>query len=165
MNVTLDLIERFHEKWQLNPATNCWEWTAAKMGKGYGAISRRGERQKLYAHRLSYLMFHGEIPDGMYVCHTCDNPRCVRPSHLFLGDCGDNLQDMKAKERHLYGERNVKNKLTTEQVRQIHRLHQQGMSTHKIGKTYGISQGQAWRILCGKRWERIYLEMHPRADK
>lgn len=161
---TLALIERFHEKWKKDPKTGCWLWTGATGGKGYGFIKRPGERRQIYAHRLSYIIHVGDIPDGMMVCHTCDTLLCVRPTHLFLGTGGDNLQDMKGKDRHLYGVRNVRHKLTDDQVRQMHRLHREGVSTHGLGEMFGISQGQAWRIINGKRWEHIYREFHPRAD-
>lgn len=159
MNITLELVERFHEKWSLNAKTGCWEWTAATMGRGYGFIKIPGTRKQVSSHRLSYMIHYGEIPDEMNVCHVCDNVKCVKPSHLFLGTTKDNLVDMKNKDRHLNGEQNSLAKLTDDKVRQIHRLSQEGLSQGKIAKAYGVGQSTIWKILQGQRWEHIYREI------
>jgi DNA invertase Pin-like site-specific DNA recombinase len=93
------------------------------------------------------------------VCHSCDNPKCVKPSHLFLGTQEDNLQDMKSKDRHLKGDRNAVSKLDDDKVRQIHLLSKQGLSQGKIAKTFGVGQSTVWKILQGERWNHIYLEL------
>jgi len=163
MIITIELMERFHEKWLVTP-NGCWEWQAATMGKGYGFMKIPGTRNQISAHRLSYLLHYGTLPDDMNVCHTCDNPKCVKPSHLFLGTQKDNQQDMKSKDRHLYGSRNTVSKLTDEKARQIHKLSNQGLSQGKIGKIFGITQGTVWKILKGQRWEHIYNEIHTGID-
>jgi hypothetical protein len=76
----------------------CWLWTASFRIGGYGNFMFRGKPHK--AHRVSWILTHGEIPDGALVCHSCDTPACVRPDHLFLGTHQDNMQDMNAKGRH-----------------------------------------------------------------
>lgn len=94
------------------------------------------------------------------VIHSCDNTRCVNPEHLSLGTCQDNLQDMKSKQRHLYGEKNTQHKLTEVQVEQMHDLHASGLSTYKLAKYFGIGQMSAWRIVNGERWNHVYLRRH-----
>ena len=82
----------------LNEKTGCWEWSKALDSKGYGRISRNGNDSRL-AHRLSYTVFIGTIPDKLCVCHKCDNPKCINPDHLFVGTNKDNMHDMATKGR------------------------------------------------------------------
>jgi hypothetical protein len=90
-------MSKLDGKYEINPDTNCWEWTASLQG-GYGRI-RVGARL-LMAHRYSYQLSNGEIPPGMLVCHKCDNPKCINPSHLFLGTAEDNAHDKVNKKRY-----------------------------------------------------------------
>ncbi len=76
----------------------CWEWTGAVSNKGYGRFNFRGVNTQ--AHRVSFILAVVDIPEGEQVCHKCDNPKCVRPSHLFLGTNSDNQQDSVSKGRH-----------------------------------------------------------------
>jgi len=103
--------ERFNERFKVNPESGCWEWTGLKNAKGYGRIGGEinGERVApkgtlLLAHRVSWLIHKGAIPDGegahgTVVMHKCDNPSCVNPEHLMLGSQTDNVRDMHAKGR------------------------------------------------------------------
>ena len=75
----------------------CWEWQGYRHDWGYGKLAYR--TQYYYAHRVSYELHYGPIPDGLHVCHTCDNPRCCNPAHLFVGTAKDNLSDMMMKGR------------------------------------------------------------------
>jgi len=159
MDITVELIERFSEKWELNKDNQCWEWNAASHVWGYGQIKIPGTRKQIPAHRLSYLIHIGEIPNGMLVCHSCDNPKCVKPSHLFTGSYKDNSHDMVAKNRHLFGEKNSISKLTEDKVRAIHRLNGDGVSQGKLARSFGVSQSTVWKILHGFRWKRIYNEI------
>lgn len=84
------------------PEQGCWEWCGEFSKDGYGEARQArlpdGERR---AHRASWKLVHGAIASGLYVCHRCDNPKCVRPEHLFLGTQQDNVRDAMAKGRHV----------------------------------------------------------------
>lgn len=154
-----DLKWRIDGRYVIDPITGCWNWTRSTIGKGYGQCNVRHLKER-YAHRVSYMAFKGEIPPDIDVLHTCDNILCVNPAHLFLGTNKDNLQDMKAKDRHLYGERNTEAKLTEKQVLRIHRLYRTGgVSTYELADQFGVRQGTIWKILKGLRWEHVFKKV------
>lgn len=111
-------IDRFSEKYEKN-ISGCWNWTAAVNKYGYGTfwngLQIKSGPQKVLAHRWSYEFFNGPIEDGFYICHSCDNTKCVNPKHLFKGTQKDNVHDSVRKGRHAKG----KNVLTDYEVRQL----------------------------------------------
>lgn len=148
------LIERFNLKY-CKDDSGCWIWTASVAGKGYGQIKLPGQRKQIYAHRLSYMIHKGEDPGKKHICHTCDNPRCVNPEHLFIGTSQDNHDDMKAKGRHTFGEKSATAKLSEGQVKQIKTLLKEKIPQMLISKIFGVSQIQISRINTGQRWAHI----------
>jgi len=77
---------------------SCWEWKRGRITKGYGAVW--WEKKQMYAHRVAWELANGmAVPDGLFVCHTCDNPPCCNPAHLWVGTAADNIADMDAKGR------------------------------------------------------------------
>jgi predicted XRE-type DNA-binding protein len=131
----------------------CWIWLGGIDGGGYGLAKIRKKTWK--AHRLSYSIFVGQIPEGLDVLHKCDNPPCVRPSHLFPGTVSQNMQDCisKGRFRTLPGELNGNSKLTTDQALKIKEIRQcQKLSQRKIAEMFRITQGHVSRILLKKAW-------------
>lgn len=140
------MVERFWERVSIKSSNECWEWTAATFKAGYGALSYKGAPR--YAHRLSFEIFHGKIPKGMDVCHSCDNRRCVNPNHLFSGTRAENLADMRNKGRHY-------KKLSKEDVLEIRKLGAQGIKNHLLAIKFSISSAQIGNIIKRKQWVEI----------
>ena len=92
------LYDRFWEK--VRTGKGCWEWQGGRAAFGHGLIHLGNGNKLVQAHRVAWELANGPIPDGLCVLHHCDNPPCVRPTHLFLGTLGDNARDMVAKGRH-----------------------------------------------------------------
>jgi len=131
--------ERFWKK--VKRGNGCWEWCAARDPTGYGRFKLNGKAE--LAHRVSYTLTRGEIPHGYLVCHHCDNPRCVRPDHLFSGTYSDNMMDAGKKGRleHVghqsFGEKNGSSKLTKEKVADIREMYATGNFSYRaLGKIY-----------------------------
>lgn len=147
--------QRLEEKFYITPG--CWVWTAALDDLGlYGSFGY--EKRVIGAHRASYQIYVGDIPPGMMVCHTCDNPRCVNPSHLFLGTATDNNSDRQRKGRTVTpdnrGERNGQCRLQESEIREIKADSRQG---DLIAKQYGISAHYVRQIKRGERWKHIQV--------
>ena len=142
--------ERIEKKVERIPEGGCWVWMGTTTVRGYGQIEHK--TKKLYAHRASYEAFVGEIPQGMYVCHTCDNVSCVNPNHLFLGTQKQNLQDMARKGRSTRGEKNPGAKLTEEQVNQIRTM--DGTCSF-ISKIFNVSSSAISAIKRKERWSYV----------
>ncbi len=101
--------QRFYSQIEKNNENGCWEWTGFILNHpyyGYGSI--RVEKKIVRAHRFSYELHKGKIPNGLHVCHSCDNRRCVNPDHLWIGTHQDNMRDMMAKGRHNFNKKTNK---------------------------------------------------------
>lgn len=168
------LLERFWERVQ--HSDGCWVWSGDRAGAGYGRIGVGGRNSsKLLAHRLSWEIHHGPIPDGLFVCHHCDNPTCVRPDHLFLGTTRDNARDMAAKGRQVFqrhperaargarngaytrpdrvrrGAANGRARLGPAQVRLIREM-SPAKSCAELAREFGVAWSTVRRILSGEGW-------------
>lgn len=133
-------------------ATGCWEWSGGKShGYGQTRVHELWGATPVYAHRLAALLKFGPISSNLRVCHSCDNPCCIRPDHLFLGTDADNLSDMKAKGRSAVGEKNGMVKLSDRDIEAIRLLVSEGFTQREVAKRYGVSEGHLSTIIKGKR--------------
>ncbi|KKN92327.1 hypothetical protein LCGC14_0208180 [marine sediment metagenome] len=141
--------KRFWNKVQ--KGSGCWEWQAYYNPNGYGTFWLKDRKHQ--AHRVSYAMSY-DIPEGLCVLHTCDNPPCVRPSHLFLGTQADNMTDMvnKGRRRPARGIRSGRAKLTETQVKAIRC---DPRSQRVMAKDYRVSHGVIGRIKQRKTWKHV----------
>lgn len=137
----------------------CWQWTGMIGSKGYGKFSFKGQRW--HAHRLAYTFSKGPIPDGKFVCHKCDNKKCVNPSHLFIGTALDNNRDCITKgRRHAFdmskilktGEDNPSSKLDRVKVAAIMPLKRSGMTWKQIATLFGVAPITVRRAGKGISW-------------
>jgi hypothetical protein len=131
----------------------CWEWAGTYFVNGYGKYVIDGKQHK--AHRVAWQITHGRSPGALLVCHTCDNPACVRPDHLFAGSHADNMLDMAKKGRRrgvTAGERNGRAKLTEQDVHAILRSSENNSST---GRRYGVSPTNIRDIRLGRLWKDV----------
>lgn len=145
------LGRRFEQKFT-TPTTGCWEWTASKTACGYGCI-REGNKT-LYAHHVAWRMHFGDISSGMCVCHTCDNPACVNPAHLWLGTHAENMADKVRKRRQQHGEAKFGSKLRVEQVHAIREAYTGVRGQQKaLAEQYGVSNNTIRAIVFGRKWK------------
>lgn len=133
----------------------CWNWIAGKTGNGsgYGQFALKGKKgwRPHTAPRVSWFIHKGSIPKGLCVLHQCDNPACVRPSHLFLGTRTENAADKVRKSRQSRGESSGLNKLKVHEVRQIRQL-VKTKPQRELATRFGVGADQISRIASRKRW-------------
>ena len=148
----IPLIDRFNKLYLKDLKTGCWIWQGTKSRKGYGIIWDSERKHRKHAHRASYSLFNGTIPDGLCVLHKCDIPACVNPEHLFLGTNADNNEDCRKKGRNAFGETNGSAKLTNEQVRKIR---SDTRTSRKIAKDYNVSNMTVSYIKRRIKWKHL----------
>jgi len=149
-NIEPKYIQRFHDTYTVE-TSGCWNWQGQISTSGYGRYRYPGGS---YAHRFSYTVHIGKIPDGMYVCHSCDNPVCVNPEHLWIGTHNDNMADKKIKNRqnHPHGELNSSAVLTETDVHFIRAARE---SAGSLAKRYGVSKHAIWHVKSRRTWQHI----------
>lgn len=134
----------------------CWIWTGARYPSGYGASVYEGHQT--HAHRVSWQMKNGPLPDGMWVLHHCDNRPCVRPDHLFEGTAQDNVDDMMKKGRNGYrrfvGSDHGMARLTPQEVAEIRALAGR-QPVAETARQFGVSWSHTKRIQTGEAWSSV----------
>lgn len=145
------LKDRFEEKFIPVTESGCWLWTASCHERGYGLFHtgrgiRKGKME--FAHRVSYELYKGVRPsDNESVCHSCDNPYCVNPNHLFIGSHKDNMSDMRRKGRMV----SSKQRISEAQQELAIQLRRDGFTNSEIAKILNISDSHASRVSRGLR--------------
>jgi hypothetical protein len=155
---------------RVKKTVGCWLWLGRVDQDGYGLCCRDGHDRR--AHRVAWIELYGPIPAGLCVCHTCDTPGCVRPSHLFLATQAENRRDCVLKGRHstgdnhgshkhperFRGENNARSKLTEDAVAEMRELARQGMKRSDLAQAFGIGWSQTDRIVRGLAWKHLREE-------
>lgn len=152
--------KRFMAKVIISLESGCWEWNATKTLNGYGRIGIN--RKTMLAHRLSYLMYKGDIPNDLHICHSCDNRKCVNPDHLWAGTRQENMDDCVRKGRargpNYKGSMVGTSKLSEEQVREIKVSLSDGASCASLGRKYSVTPQAISRIKFGHNWSHLRPE-------
>lgn len=167
------LSDRFWELVDKRQGDSCWEWTGERSPFGYGRIKQhnKGEVRRFMAHRLSWEIHHGPIPNGQLVLHRCDNPPCVRSDHLFLGSPLDNMIDRSQKgraptgvksgaytkpERVVKGGAHYRTHLTENDVLDIRARYAKGSATlTELAREHRANIGTVWSIVNRRNWRHI----------
>lgn len=154
--------ERFERWWKEDQETGCWNWQGKLLDTGYGQFNLNGDRPVL-SHRAAWLIYRGEIPHNpnsaygtYYLCHTCDNPQCVNPDHLFLGDQQSNMNDKMAKARHNYGiSRGVNHGNAKVSEGDIRTIRASADSLTTLSKRYGLAKSTVAAIRKRETWKHV----------
>jgi len=160
--MTNNLREKLESRSIPEPNTGCWLWAGSLNGAGYGMLKNSRKKTEYRAHRLSWMINKGPIPNGMCVLHRCDVRCCVNPDHLFIGTHLDNMADRTAKGRdilcrniNIRGEKHGKSKLTEKQVTEI-------LASRKpktiLATLYGVNYSTIWRIQNHEHWNHILAQ-------
>lgn len=165
VEISEEAASRFWSKVDKRGDNDCWLWTGSRSRSGYGSLTMSGKPMK--AHRVSFMMANDGIPKGLFVCHTCDNPPCVNPRHLFSGTARDNVEDMVRKGRNVRPVRDESKvayvrgmtspaaKLTDQDVLDIRRRRATGELRKFIAADYGVDVTLVSQIAYKKIWKHI----------
>lgn len=149
----LSLEELFWPKVQKGTTEDdCWGWVGNTSPRGYGLVAAKWIRAAaIRANRVSWMIHFGEIPDGLFVCHSCDNPPCTNPKHLFLGTAADNSADRLRKGRR----GNMSHKLDPDYIPVIRRWLADGDAQRKVALCFGVTQATVRRVGNGQGWKHV----------
>lgn len=174
-SIPQQIIDRFWSNVAISGRDECWNWTSEYLARGYGRFNMFGI--SYIATRMAYFLAHLTDPGPMFVCHTCDNRKCVNPRHLWLGTAADNARDMVEKGRSATGDRNARAlypektargsraglaKLTEEQVVHIHQDLANGHNCKVIAQKYGITHSVVSKIARRELWAHVVIPEYSR---
>jgi len=155
----MEIAERFWSK--VEKSQGCWVWKGAKQSKGYGCYVLKG--RSMTAHRAAWILTHGEIPEGMLVCHKCDNRLCVNPDHLFLGTNADNMRDAVAKRR-AGGTHNHTAKINWN-IADLIRSLSYSMKVKEIAGLFGLSRSLVLDVINGRTWKQVPIKLEEHFER
>lgn len=147
-----DRIKEFYEK-KVIRKNGCWDWNGSLDKNGYPQIFAGSTKVK--GHRISYEMYKGKIPVGLNICHTCDNPKCTNPEHLWAGTKKQNDEDKIKKGRISKGEHRYNAKLKENNIKEIRKMLEIGLSKAKIARHYNVSFMTISCIEKYKTWKHV----------
>lgn len=148
------LEQRFWQKVNKKEDDQCWEWLGFKIKSGYGRLRDENKQTKQATH-ISWFIEYGDYPKE-YMCHTCDNPSCVNPKHLFEGDAKANVEDMVKKKRNVKGSKSYKAILTEDIVSQIKKEYTGAYGDcTRLAKKYGTTYSTISKIMRNLQWTHV----------
>jgi hypothetical protein len=154
------VAERFWSKVAVAGPDECWDWIGSLEPHGYGQIL--DHRRLVKAHRVSWEIHNGPVPDRLCVCHHCDNRRCVNPAHLYVGTRKDNNRDRGARKRGResrdIGELHHNARFTEAEVRAIIAMLEAGYSQGEVGRFFGVRQTTIGRFANRQTWKHLWTE-------
>jgi len=154
MKVKVHTPETFWNRIKKSGENDCWPWVGANRA-GYGTIKYQGRWWR--SNRLAYFLTHNKEP--VYVCHTCDNPPCCNPKHLFAGNKQINVDDMVQKKRHAFGVRNPRAVLTDAMVLEIRRIYSEEYITQAdLSRRLNISVGLVKTVIAAEAWKHLNIK-------
>lgn len=157
--ITTETAYLFWESVDIRNHTECWNWIGSLNTHGYGQA--RFDGRSMNASRVAWMIFHGGVPDGLVVCHKCDNRKCCNPYHMFIGTQGDNVRDCKEKGRcrgyFVSGAAHprVNAKLDAEKVARARELYKSGVTQTEIGLMFGVHSSVISRAVRGESWGNV----------
>jgi hypothetical protein len=160
-----NVMARFLEKVPERPTDGCWLFTGSdrknnRHASKYGNFTLVPGERALAASVASYRLFKGDIPKGMYVCHTCDVPRCVNPDHLYVGTPANNTHDCVSRNRFAVGDAHGKSKMTSGKVVEMRKAYAEGATAGDLATKYGISVSNVRTIIRGITWKHVIVDQH-----
>lgn len=148
-----DPVDRFWARLDRGDPSGCWPWPGHVSEWGYGRLTVAGERW--YAHRYAWSLANGEIPEGLDICHSCNNPPCCNPAHLYLDTIAGNQTFMVEQGRSSRGEKRHNAKLDATKVVQIREMAAAHVSQYEIADHFGVSQQCIWCVVNGRTWRHV----------